>query len=59
VNDKFKKIPITPHLTRKQQEVDKELRKQLQKFKDEGEAGAKIQDGKVAKNLPSRQVVVL
>jgi hypothetical protein len=39
--------------------VYKELRKQLRKFKDEGETGVKIQNGKVVKNLPSGQVVVL
>jgi hypothetical protein len=44
---------------RKQQEVDKELRKLLWKFKDEGETGAKIQHGKTVKHLPNGQVVVL
>ena len=58
-SDRFKKVFITPDLTRKQQEVDKELRKQLRKYKDDGEVGAKIQHGKVVKNLSSRQVVVL
>ena len=58
-SDRFKKVFITPDLTRKQQEVDKELRKQLRKFKDDGEVGAKIQHGKVVKNLSSGQVVVL
>jgi hypothetical protein len=56
-NDNFKKIRgYSSHRIgrEKQQEVDKELRTQLRKFKDEGEAGAKIQRGKVVKKLAKR-----
>lgn len=49
-NDKFKRMFISPDLTRKQQEMDKELRNQLKKFREEGETEAKIRFGKVVKN---------
>ena len=57
--EEFKKIFISPDLTRKQQEIDKKLRLEVRKFRDNGEPGAKIQAGKVVKNTNGGQVVVL
>ncbi len=57
--ESFKKIFITPDLTRKQQELDKNLRLQLRKIRDEGETLAKIKYGKIMKNVQGGQVVVL
>jgi hypothetical protein len=37
--DTYSKVFITPDLTRKQQERDKELRSQLRRIRDEGEMG--------------------
>jgi PHD-finger len=58
-DDRFKKIYITPDLTRKQQEADKNLRDNLKKIRAEGEPTAKIQAGRVIKNLEGQQAVVL
>ena len=49
-NDKFKRMFISPDLTRKQQALDKELRMQLNKFRDEGETDARIKFEKIVKN---------
>jgi hypothetical protein len=57
--DTFSKVFITPDLTRKQQERDKELRSQLRRIRDEGEMGARIRYGKVVKNGKGRREVVL
>jgi len=55
----LKKIYITPDLTRKQQEIDKKLRDNLKRIRNDGEPTAKIQGGKVIKNGEGTQVVVL
>ena len=57
--EEFKKIFISPDLTSKQQEIDKNLRLEVRKFRGNGESGAKIQAGKVVKNTNGRQTVVL
>jgi hypothetical protein len=57
--DTYSKVFITPDLTRKQQERDKELRSQLRRIRDEGETGAKIRYGKVVKNGQGGRDVVL
>jgi len=48
-NDTFKKIYIAPDMTRKQQEVDKDLRTHVKKFRDEGQVNVQIISGKVLK----------
>jgi hypothetical protein len=58
-DDRFKKVYITPDLTRKQQEVDKNLRDNLKRIRADGEPAAKIQAGRVVKNLEGQQAVVL
>jgi len=49
-NDKFKRMFISPDLTRRQQALDKELRMQLKKFRDKGETEVRIKFGKIVKN---------
>jgi hypothetical protein len=48
--EKFKKMFISADLTRKQQEKDKELRRQLKLIRETGVMGARIKNGKVIKN---------
>ena len=55
----FKRIFITPDLTRKQQSADKELRMKLKQFREQGETGAKIKYGKIVKNVDGQGEVVL
>jgi hypothetical protein len=57
--EQFKKVFIAPDLTRKQQEVDKELRDKVKQFREEGHSNVKIKQGKVIKNEEGKQVVVL
>jgi len=57
--EKFKRMFITPDLTRKQQEIDRELRSQLRRIREEGETGAKIKFGKIVKNLGAGREMVL
>ena len=47
--ENFKRMFISPDLTRKQQKVDKELRTELKKFREQGESTAKIKYGKIVK----------
>ena len=54
----FKKVFIVLDLTKKQQEIDKELRDKLKKFRSEGEQHAKIRRGKVIKNAEGKQVLL-
>lgn len=49
-SEKFKRMFISPDLTRKQQAYDKELRTQLKKFRDDGETDVRIKFGKIVKN---------
>jgi hypothetical protein len=57
--NEFKSIFIAPDLTRKQQEVDKDLRDKVKKFREEGHSNVRIKQGKVIKNEEGQQVVVL
>lgn len=57
--DRFKKLFITPDLTKKQQEVDKVLRMKLKEIRDNGEKEAKINNGRIVKNGEGGQVLVL
>jgi hypothetical protein len=41
---------ISPDLTRKQQGVDKQLRTELKRLREQGEVTAKIKYGKIIKN---------
>ena len=50
--ERFKKLFITPDLTKRQQETDKILRMKLREFRDGGESSAKISYGKIIKNGP-------
>jgi len=54
----FKRMFISPDLTRKQQKVDKELRTELKKFREQGETAAKIKYGKIVKNVGGREEVL-
>ena len=57
---KFKKVYIAPDLTRKQPQLDKDLRINVKKFRDEGgHENVRIKGGKVVKNGQGNQVVVL
>ena len=58
-SDKFKKVYITPDLTRNQQKIDKELRDKVHEFRKAGETTAKILAGRVVKNLEGGKEVVL
>jgi hypothetical protein len=55
----YSKVFITPDLTRKQQDFDKELRNQLKRIKDGGETHARIKHGKIVKNDEGGREVVL
>ena len=55
----FKRIFIAPDLTRKQQQIDKELRDKVKEFRSQGMTDVKIKSGKVIKNELGKQVVVL
>jgi hypothetical protein len=57
--DEFKHVFIAPDLTRKQQEIDKNLRDKVKQFRQEGHSNVKIKQGKAIKNEPGMQVVVL
>lgn len=57
--EKYKRIFISPDLTRKQQEIDKELRDNLKRFRESGEVGVKIRAGKVVKNVGGGRELVL
>jgi hypothetical protein len=57
--EKFKKMFISPDLTRKQQEKDKELRSQLKLIRETGVMGARIKNGKVIKNETGGREIVL
>jgi hypothetical protein len=57
--EKFKKMFISPDLTRKQQEKDKELRRQLKLICETGVMGARIKNGKVIKNETGGRDIVL
>src|SRR6266568_5023925 len=46
-NNSFKKVFISPDLTRKQQIVDKDLRDQVKKFREDGHDNVRIKSGKV------------
>lgn len=48
--EEYKRIFISPDLTRKQQEKDKELRQNLKRIRESGESEAKIKFGKIVKN---------
>lgn len=54
----YSKVYITPDLTRKQQEKDKELRWHLKKAREEGHPSARIRNGKVVKNEDGREIVL-
>jgi hypothetical protein len=56
--EQFKKMFISPDLTRKQQRVDKELRTELKKFREQGEDTAKIRYGKIIKNVSGKEIVL-
>jgi hypothetical protein len=57
--DQFKHVFIAPDLTRKQQTVDKDLREKVKTFRQEGHSNVKIKQGKVIKNEPGKEVVIL
>lgn len=54
----YKRMFISPDLTRRQQKVDKELRTELKKFREQGEGSAKIKYGKIIKNVNGKEVLL-
>ena len=58
-NDKFKRMFISPDLTRKQQEADRDLRNNLKRIREEGETEAKIKFGRIVKNMRGGREEVL
>ena len=56
--ESFKRMFISPDLTRRQQRVDKELITELKKFREQGESTAKIKYGKIVKSVSWREVVL-
>jgi len=58
-HEEYKEIYITPDLTRKQQDSDKQLRAELKKLKEQGETSAKIKKGKIVKNLQNGKMEIL
>lgn len=58
-SEDYKRMFITPDLTRKQQEADKELRMKLKEIREGGEPEAKIKFGKIVKNVGGRMEMVL
>lgn len=57
--DRYKRLFITPDLTKKQQEMDKALRMKLKEIREGGDREAKINNGKIVKNGVGGQVLVL
>jgi len=57
--ESFKKIFISPDLTRKQQQADKVLREKLKKFKEDGHQNMTIRGGKIIKSMPGQKVEIL
>jgi len=57
----FKKVYIAPDLTRKQQQLDKDLRLNVKKFREEedDDDDVRIKRGKVVKTGSVNEVVVL
>ena len=58
-SNEHKRVYIAPDLTRKQQLVDKDLRANVKKFREEGHENVRIKSGKVIKSGPGNQTVVL
>ena len=58
-NEKFRRMFISPDLTRKQQAFDKELGTNLLRIREEGETEAKIKNGKILKNVRGRREDIL
>ena len=55
----FKRVYISPDLTRWQHEVDKDLRQKLKGFREGSEPNARIRGGKIVNNLTGGEVVIL
>ena len=60
-NDDFKSIYISPDLTRKQQQIDQDLRDNLRRLKAEGDNtdDIKIRQGKVVKYVKGNRPQIL
>lgn len=56
--EEYKRVYVTPDLTRKQQEADKILRDKLKELRDGGDHDIRIKKGKIVKNSNGREVVV-
>jgi len=57
--ENYKRMFISPDLTRKQQGKDKQLRTEPKRLREQGEVTAKIKYGKIIKNGTGRREVVL
>lgn len=56
--EEFKKLYVSPDLTRKQLEADKLLQTKLKEIREAGESEAKIKKGRVVKNSNGTEVVL-
>jgi hypothetical protein len=57
-HEEYKKVYISPDLTRKQQEADKSIRDKLKEMRNGGETDIRIKKGKIVKNSNGVEVVV-
>jgi PHD-finger len=57
-HEEYKKVYISPDLTRKQQEADKLIRDKLKEMRNGGETDIRIKKGKIVKNSSGVEVVV-
>ena len=58
-SNEFKRIYVSPDLTRKQQLIDKDLRDHVKQFRQDGQENVSIRGGKVVKNAGGRQESIL
>ena len=58
-SNEFKRIYVSPDLTRKQQLIDKDLRDHVKQFRQDGQENVSIRGGKVVKNVGGRQESIL
>src|SRR6266536_5461438 len=57
-HEEYKKVYISPDLTRKQQESDKILRDKLKQMRTAGETDIRIKRGKIVKNSNGKELVL-
>ena len=57
-HEEYKKVYISPDLTRKQQESDKIIRDKLKEMRTAGETNIRIKRGKIVKNSDGKELVL-